>query len=73
MSSMVFKKEIANQGRTWLLSFSTSSSKDAHHYESVLEQVGSSLKGVVKVNKPSYGAIILHVFAFSDPDKFFPS
>ncbi|KAI4331617.1 hypothetical protein MLD38_029791 [Melastoma candidum] len=55
VSSAFFKKEIANQGMTWLLLFSTSSSKSTQPHESALEQVGSSLKGVLKVGHVNCG------------------
>lgn len=50
VSSQVFKNEITNRGMTWLLLFKTPGLKDNEYYESLLDEVGNSLEGVLKVH-----------------------
>ncbi|KAI6698481.1 hypothetical protein NL676_018600 [Syzygium grande] len=50
MNSQVFKKEVVNKGMTWLLLFETPVLMN-NHLESVVEEVGRSLEGVVKVGR----------------------
>lgn len=49
INSQVFKKEIADQGMTWLLFSYTPSLKGSHYVESIIEEVASSLEGALKV------------------------
>ncbi|KAL3753588.1 hypothetical protein ACJRO7_000920 [Eucalyptus globulus] len=48
INSQVFRKEVVNKGMTWLLLFETPTLMN-NHLESVVEEVGHSLEGVVKV------------------------
>ncbi|KAI6698482.1 hypothetical protein NL676_018601 [Syzygium grande] len=50
MNSQVFKEEVVNKGMTWLLLFETPVLMN-NHLESVVEEVGCSLEGVVKVGR----------------------
>lgn len=49
VNSQVYKKEIVDQGMTWLLFSFTTSLKGHQHVESMIEDVASSLKGALKV------------------------
>ncbi|XP_050382712.1 dnaJ protein ERDJ3A [Argentina anserina] len=49
LNSQLYKKEIVDQGMTWLLFSYTTSLKDHQHVESMIEDVASSLKGAIKV------------------------
>ncbi|XP_040372678.1 dnaJ protein ERDJ3A isoform X2 [Rosa chinensis] len=49
LSSQVYKKEVVDQGMTWLLFSYTTSLKGHQHVESLVEEVASSLKGALKV------------------------
>ncbi|KAK9290222.1 hypothetical protein L1049_008388 [Liquidambar formosana] len=49
INSQLFKKEIADQGITWLLLSYTPTLKGNQHYESVIEEVASLLQGAMKV------------------------
>ncbi|KAM5560475.1 dnaJ protein ERDJ3A [Rosa sericea] len=49
LSSQVYKKEVVDQGLTWLLFSYTTSLKGHQHVESLVEEVASSLKGALKV------------------------
>ncbi|KAK4771296.1 hypothetical protein SAY87_031828 [Trapa incisa] len=49
VNSQVFKSEITNGGMIWLLLFKTPGLKDNEYYESLIEEVASSLEGVLKV------------------------
>lgn len=49
INSHVFKKEIADQGMTWLLFCYTPSLKGNQYVESTVEEVGSLLQGALKV------------------------
>ncbi|XP_028798026.1 dnaJ protein ERDJ3A-like [Neltuma alba] len=49
INSQIFKKEIVDQGRTWLLLSYTPSLKGLQHFESIIEDVNSSLQGAIKV------------------------
>ncbi|KAK6943160.1 DnaJ domain [Dillenia turbinata] len=46
INSQIFKKDIADQGMTWILFFYQS--KGNQHYEFVIEEVANSLSGAVK-------------------------
>ncbi|XP_010033313.2 dnaJ protein ERDJ3A [Eucalyptus grandis] len=50
INSQVFRKEVVNKGMTWLLLFETPTLMN-NHLESVVEEVGHSLEGVVKVGR----------------------
>lgn len=50
INSQIFKKEIVDQGMTWLLLSYTPSSKGLQHFESTIEEVASSLQGAIKVS-----------------------
>lgn len=50
VSSQVFKNEITGQGMTWLLLFKAPGLRDNEYYESLIEEVGNSLQGVMKVH-----------------------
>ncbi|XP_034198006.1 dnaJ protein ERDJ3A-like isoform X2 [Prunus dulcis] len=49
ISSQVYKKEIVDQGMTWLLLSYTPSLKGHQHVESVIKEVASSLQGALKI------------------------
>ncbi|XP_057984263.1 dnaJ protein ERDJ3A isoform X2 [Malania oleifera] len=49
VNSQVFKKEITDQGITWLLFSYTPTLKGNQYYESIVEEVASSLQGALKV------------------------
>ncbi|KAK8518168.1 hypothetical protein V6N13_027649 [Hibiscus sabdariffa] len=49
INSEIFRKEIADQGMTWLLLFYTPSLQGKQHYESIMEEVASLLPGAIKV------------------------
>ncbi|WCJ28026.1 DnaJ protein ERDJ3A [Euphorbia peplus] len=49
ITSQVFKKEIVDQGMTWLLLSYSSSLRGSNYHESIIEEVADSLKGAVKV------------------------
>ncbi|KAK8574180.1 hypothetical protein V6N13_097170 [Hibiscus sabdariffa] len=49
INSEIFKKEIADQGMTWLLLFYTPSLQGKQYYESIMEEVASLLPGAIKV------------------------
>lgn len=49
ITKQVFKKEIVDQGMTWLLFPTTSSLKGVDHVQSIVEEVASSLQGALKV------------------------
>lgn len=49
INTQVFKKEIVDQGMTWLLFPSTLSLKGFDHVQSIMEEVASSLLGALKV------------------------
>lgn len=51
INSQVYKKEIADKGITWLLLSYTPSLRGTKAYESVIEEVASSLQGALKVKK----------------------
>ncbi|KAG2690909.1 hypothetical protein I3760_09G211800 [Carya illinoinensis] len=48
INSQAFQKEIADQGITWLLLSYTPSLKENQHFESIIEEVASSLGGALK-------------------------
>lgn len=48
VNSLVFKKEIIDQGITWLLLSYVPSSKEYHALESIVDEVGSQLQGALK-------------------------
>lgn len=54
ISSQVYKKEIVDQGMTWLLLSYTPSLKGHQHVESIIKEVASSLQGALKVCADSY-------------------
>ncbi|KAL6278169.1 hypothetical protein ACE6H2_021770 [Prunus campanulata] len=49
ISSQVYKKEIVDQGMTWLLLSYTPSLKGHQHVESIIKEVASSLQGALKI------------------------
>ncbi|KAJ4845472.1 hypothetical protein Tsubulata_033914 [Turnera subulata] len=49
VNSQVFKKEIADQGMTWVLLSYTPSSRGIQHLESIIKEVADSLQGALKV------------------------
>lgn len=49
INKQVFKKEIVDQGMTWILFPSTSSLRGVDHVQSILEEVASSFVGALKV------------------------
>lgn len=49
INSQTFRKEIADQGVTWLLLSYTSALKGIQHFESIIEEVATSLQGALKV------------------------
>lgn len=49
IDSQIYKKEIVDQGMTWLLFSYTTSSKAIQNVESVVEEVANSLDGALKV------------------------
>ncbi|KAF7845312.1 dnaJ protein ERDJ3A [Senna tora] len=49
INSQIFKKEIVDQGMTWLLLSYTPSSKGIQYFESTIEEVSSSLQGALKI------------------------
>ncbi|XWS67262.1 hypothetical protein CRYUN_Cryun05aG0272500 [Craigia yunnanensis] len=49
INSEVFRKEITDQGMTWLLLSYTPSLQGKQYYESVIEEVASLLQGAIKV------------------------
>ncbi|KAL5710116.1 hypothetical protein ACHQM5_020720 [Ranunculus cassubicifolius] len=49
VNSAMYKKEIADQGLTWILLSYVPSSKGYHALESIVGEVGSQLKGALKV------------------------
>ncbi|XP_017977860.1 PREDICTED: dnaJ protein ERDJ3A [Theobroma cacao] len=49
INSEVFRKEIADQGMTWLLLSYTPSLQGKQYYESIIEEVASLLQGAIKV------------------------
>ncbi|XP_058075057.1 dnaJ protein ERDJ3A isoform X1 [Magnolia sinica] len=48
VNSQVFKKEIQDEGLTWLLLFYTPSARGYHMLEPIIEEVASSLQGAIK-------------------------
>ncbi|XP_028764492.1 dnaJ protein ERDJ3A-like [Neltuma alba] len=55
INSQIFKKEIVDQGMTWLLLSYTPSLKGLEHFESIIEDVNSSLQGAIKVGSIDCG------------------
>ncbi|CAO2820139.1 unnamed protein product [Amaranthus hypochondriacus] len=51
ISSQMFEKEINGKGITWLLLSYLPSTMSVQQYESMLEEIGNSLKGALKVGK----------------------
>ncbi|CAM8920202.1 unnamed protein product [Rhodiola kirilowii] len=49
VTSQVFKKEISDKGRTWLLLAYTSKLKGKEYYESIVQEVANMLSGAIKV------------------------
>uniref|UniRef100_A0A2N9IJZ3 J domain-containing protein n=1 Tax=Fagus sylvatica TaxID=28930 RepID=A0A2N9IJZ3_FAGSY len=49
INSQVFQKEIADQGITWLLLSYTPTLKGYQHIESIIEEVGSMMRGALQV------------------------
>ncbi|KAL0338163.1 UNVERIFIED_CONTAM: DnaJ protein ERDJ3A [Sesamum angustifolium] len=49
VNSQLYRKEIVDNGMTWLLYFYTSNLRGIQYYESVIEEVGTSLQGALKV------------------------
>uniref|UniRef100_A0A2N9IK54 Uncharacterized protein n=1 Tax=Fagus sylvatica TaxID=28930 RepID=A0A2N9IK54_FAGSY len=49
INSQVFQKEIADQGITWLLLSYTPTLKGYQHIESIIEEVGSIMRGALQV------------------------
>ncbi|XP_039060527.1 dnaJ protein ERDJ3A-like isoform X2 [Hibiscus syriacus] len=49
INSEIFRKEIADQGMTWLLLFYTPSLQGKQYFESIIDEVASLLPGAIKV------------------------
>ncbi|KAK4418910.1 DnaJ protein ERDJ3A [Sesamum alatum] len=49
VNSQLYRKEIVDNGMTWLLFVYTSNLQGIQYYESVIEEVGTSLQGALKV------------------------
>ncbi|KAK1421713.1 hypothetical protein QVD17_24265 [Tagetes erecta] len=49
ISSQIYKKQVIEKGISWILLFYTPLTKGMQHYESIIEEVGSSLKGALEV------------------------
>ncbi|KAJ9180555.1 hypothetical protein P3X46_008779 [Hevea brasiliensis] len=49
INSKIFRKEIADQGMTWLLLSYTPSLRGSRYYESIIQEVAVSLQGALKV------------------------
>ncbi|KAI7725161.1 hypothetical protein M8C21_018373 [Ambrosia artemisiifolia] len=49
VNSQIYKKQVIDKGITWLLLSYTPLMKGRQHYESVMEEVSSSLKGALEV------------------------
>lgn len=49
INSEIFRKEISEQGMTWLLLSYTPSMKGTQYYESIVDEVGSLMQGALKV------------------------
>ena len=49
VSSQVYKKEVVDQGMTWLLLSYLPSQRGTQYHESVIEEVAESLQGALKV------------------------
>ncbi|KAL9667082.1 hypothetical protein QQ045_001429 [Rhodiola kirilowii] len=49
VASQVFKKEISDKGRTWLLLAYTAKLKGKEYYESIVQEVANMLSGAIKV------------------------
>ncbi|KAL0450994.1 UNVERIFIED_CONTAM: DnaJ protein ERDJ3A [Sesamum latifolium] len=49
VNSQLYRKEIVDTGMMWLLFFYTSNLQGIQYYESVIEEVGTSLQGALKV------------------------
>ncbi|KAI8014611.1 DnaJ protein ERDJ3A [Camellia lanceoleosa] len=49
VNSQLYKKEMSDQGMTWLLLLYTPMLKGTQNYESIIEEVANSLKGALKV------------------------
>lgn len=49
VNTQLYRKEIVDSGMTWLLLAYTSNLQGIQHYQSVIEEVGSSLQGAMKV------------------------
>lgn len=49
INSQLYKKELTNKGVTWLVLSYTPSMRGIQHYESIVEDVGNSLKGALEV------------------------
>ncbi|KAL0555689.1 hypothetical protein IC582_009643 [Cucumis melo] len=51
INKQLLKKEIVDQGMTWLLFPTTSSLKGVDHVQSIIEEVASTLQGALKVGR----------------------
>ncbi|CDY53088.1 BnaCnng24180D [Brassica napus] len=51
VSSQVYKKEVVDQGMTWLLLSYLPSQRGTQYHESVIEEVAESLQGALKVGR----------------------
>lgn len=51
VNSQMYRKEVADKGMTWVLLSSVSSLQDIQYYEPVVQEVGGSLQGAIKVGK----------------------
>ncbi|KAL4572365.1 hypothetical protein LXL04_019138 [Taraxacum kok-saghyz] len=49
INSQSYKKEVTDKGVTWIILSYTPSIKGVQHYESIIEEVGNSLKGALEV------------------------
>lgn len=64
INSKIFKKEIAEQGMTWLLLSYTPSLRGSHYYESIIQEVADSFQGALKVHIFAYLNALYHVILY---------
>ncbi|CAN0927831.1 DnaJ protein ERDJ3A [Linum grandiflorum] len=55
INSQVYKKEIIDQGMTWLIISYTPSLRDTEYYESIIQEVSDPLQGALKVGSINCG------------------
>jgi curved DNA-binding protein CbpA len=66
INSQVFQKEIADQGITWLLLSYTPTLKGYQHIESIIEEVGSIMRGALRVLQ-CFHFLFLFLLSFDFP------